>query len=100
MCFNRYLFVSRSYAKTLSQRELHCTYKYQAQGKHSTSLLLICYILLPFHSTFRDNLIVQLLLPNILLQVVNHEAIRNGQLIKVVPVMFTQGVHDIQVLSK
>ncbi|XP_065904902.1 type II inositol 3,4-bisphosphate 4-phosphatase-like [Dysidea avara] len=47
----------------------------------------------------RDNLVVQLLLPNVLLRLVNHDAIRSGELVRVVPVMFTQGVHDIQVLS-
>lgn len=49
---------------------------------------------------YRDNLIVQFLLPNELLQLVGHDGIRNGQLINVVPVMFSQGVHDIQVLSQ
>lgn len=43
---------------------------------------------------------VQFLLPNSLLQLIAHKDIRNGQLIDVVPVMFSQGVHDIQVLSQ
>ena len=51
-------------------------------------------------NAFRDNLVVQFLLPNALLQLIGHERIRNGQLISVVPVMFSQGVHDVQKFSK
>ena len=43
---------------------------------------------------------MQFLLPNPLLQLIAHDGIKNGQLVRVVPVMFSQGVHDIQVLSK
>ena len=43
---------------------------------------------------------MQFVLPNVLLQLIAHDGIRNGQLIRVVPIIFSQGVHDIQVLSK
>ena len=73
-----------------------CTFKYVVEG-NVCSLYFYCYAKC---NAFRDNLIVQFLLPHTLLQLITHDGIRNGQLISVVPVLFTQGVHDIQVLSK
>ena len=95
MVFKQYLFLC-SFLRTQFLTGHQCTFKYLAEG----NICVLYFYCFTKFDAFRDDLIVQFLLPNTLLQLIAHDGIRNGQLISVVPVLFSQGVHDIQVLSK
>ena len=49
--------------------------------------------------SFRDSLMVQLLIPRDILCVLPDEQLRQGKAINVVPILFTQGINEKQTLA-